>query len=120
MCARRMCDCRHGRKGRTGGWQFYLGFESPLSTSSVVGNRAVSELESEVPIGAGVSAEYSAVVGVAPRDKCAAVSSRTSNASAAHPYRTFLHYNSWFDIGYFTPYSQQDALNAFNLMAKNS
>jgi hypothetical protein len=29
----------------------------------------------------------------------------------AHPYRTFLHYNSWFDIGYFTPYSQQDALN---------
>ena len=28
-----------------------------------------------------------------------------------HPYRTFLHYNSWFDIGFFTPYTQQDALN---------
>ena len=29
----------------------------------------------------------------------------------AHPYRTFLHYNSWFDIGFFTPYTQQDALD---------
>jgi hypothetical protein len=28
----------------------------------------------------------------------------------AHPFRTFLHYNSWYDIGYFTPYSQDDAL----------
>jgi len=60
---------------------FYLGFESPLSTSSVVGDRAVSELQSGVPIGAGLSAEYSAVVGVAPADKCAAASSPISNAS---------------------------------------
>jgi hypothetical protein len=22
----------------------------------------------------------------------------------AHPYRTFLHYNSWFDIGFGNPY----------------
>jgi hypothetical protein len=28
----------------------------------------------------------------------------------AHPYRTFLHYNSWYDIGYFSPYSEQEAL----------
>ena len=37
---------------------FYLGFESPLSESSVVDDRGVSELHSGVPIGAGQSAEY--------------------------------------------------------------
>lgn len=29
----------------------------------------------------------------------------------AHPYRTFLHYNSWYDIGYFTRYNQDDCLS---------
>ncbi|HET8897812.1 MAG TPA: enterotoxin, partial [Rhodanobacteraceae bacterium] len=28
----------------------------------------------------------------------------------AHPYRPFLHYNSWYDIGYFTPYTEAQAL----------
>jgi hypothetical protein len=28
----------------------------------------------------------------------------------AHPYRTFLHYNSWYDIGYFSKYSEPEAL----------
>ena len=28
----------------------------------------------------------------------------------AHPYRTFLHYNSWYDIGYFSKYNEADAL----------
>jgi len=29
----------------------------------------------------------------------------------AHPYRTFLHYNSWYDLGYFTPYDEAGALD---------
>ncbi|HUD84688.1 MAG TPA: hypothetical protein VMQ67_14350 [Candidatus Saccharimonadales bacterium] len=29
----------------------------------------------------------------------------------AHPYRPFLHYNSWYDIGYFNRYDQAAALN---------
>ena len=53
---------------------FYLGFESPLSTSFVVGDRGVSQLPSGVPIGAGHSVQYSAVVGVAAPDRCAALS----------------------------------------------
>ncbi|HVI04467.1 MAG TPA: hypothetical protein VM711_00020 [Sphingomicrobium sp.] len=28
----------------------------------------------------------------------------------AHPYRTFLHYNSWYDIGYFTPYTANEGV----------
>ena len=29
----------------------------------------------------------------------------------AHPYRTFLHYNSWYDLGYFDRYNEQQALD---------
>ena len=26
------------------------------------------------------------------------------------PYKPYLHYNSWMDIGFFTPYTEQDVL----------
>ncbi len=89
---------------------FYLGFESPLSQSSVVGDHAVCELQSGVPVGAGQSAQYSAVIGIAPKGQMRRAFLTYIERERAHPYRTFLHYNSWFDIGFFTPYTQQDAL----------
>ena len=90
---------------------FFLGFESPLSESSVVADRGVSELHSEVPIGAGQSAVYSAVFGVAPTGQMRRAFLAYLERERAHPYRTFLHYNSWFDIGYEKPYTQQQALS---------
>src|SRR5271165_374161 len=90
---------------------YFLGFEQPLSQSSVVADHAVSELRSGVPLGAGQSAEYSAVVGIAPDGQMRRAFLAYLERERAHPYRTFLHYNSWFDIGFFTPYSQQDALD---------
>ena len=32
----------------------------------------------------------------------------------AHPYRPFLHYNSWYDIAYFGKYDEAAALNVIN------
>jgi hypothetical protein len=90
---------------------FFLGFESPLSESSVVGDRGVSEWHSEVPIPAGESAEFSSVIGVAPAGQMRRAFLAYIERERAHPYRTFLHYNSWFDIGFFNPYTQADALN---------
>jgi len=90
---------------------FFLGFESPLSESSVVGNRGVSEWHSEVPIPAEESAEFSSIIGVAPSGQMRRAFLAYIERERAHPYRTFLHYNSWFDIGFFNPYTQQDALN---------
>jgi len=29
----------------------------------------------------------------------------------AHPYRTFLHYNSWYDLGYFNKFDQAGAVD---------
>ena len=98
--------------------EFFLGFESPLSQSSVVGDHAVSELLSGVPIGAGQSIQYSSVIGVAPRGQMRRAFLAYVERERAHPYRTFLHYNSWFDIGFFTPYSQQDALDRIHAIGE--
>jgi hypothetical protein len=90
---------------------FFLGFESPLAQSSVVGARGVSELQSGVPIAAGQSAQFSSVVGVAPAGQMRRAFLAYLERERAHPYRTFLHYNSWFDIGYNNPYTQQEAVD---------
>ena len=90
---------------------FFLGFEHPLSRCGVVANRATCDLQSGVPIGAGESVEYSSVVGFAPPGQMRRAFLAYIERERAHPYRTFLHYNSWFDIGFFTPYTQQDALD---------
>ncbi len=88
---------------------FFLGFEHPLSESSVVGDRGVSALSIAVPLGAHQTATYSAVMGIARKGQLRRDFLAYIERERAHPYRTFLHYNSWFDIG-FTPYTQQDAL----------
>jgi len=98
---------------------FYLGFESPLSQSSVVGEHGVSELQSSVPLGAGQTVQYSCVVGIAPQGQIRRAFLTYIERERAHPYRTFLHYNSWFDIGFFTPYTQQDALDRIQQIGDN-
>ena len=89
---------------------FFLGFESPLSESSVVADRGVSEIHIGVPIPAGQSATYSSVVGVAPPGQLRRAFLAYIERERAHPYRTFLHYNSWFDIGFGKPYTQHEAV----------
>ncbi len=97
---------------------FFLGFESPLAESSVVGDRGVSELERGVPLGAGQSVTYSAVIGIASPTQMRRAFLAYLERERTHPYRTFLHYNSWFDIGFFTPYSQEDALNRIHVFGE--
>ena len=94
--------------------EFFLGFEHPLSESSVVGNRGVSALSIAVPLGAHQSVTYSAVIGIARKGQLRRDFLTYLERERAHPYRTFLHYNSWFDIGFFTSYTQQDALTRIN------
>ncbi len=90
---------------------FFLGFEHPLSQCGVVATRATCDLQRAVPIGAGQSVEYSSVVGFSQPGQMRRAFLVYLERERAHPYRTFLHYNSWFDIGFFTPYTQQDALD---------
>jgi hypothetical protein len=92
----------------------FLGFEHPLSDSKVTAGHAAVSIDRDLPLLAGQSITYSSVVGVTRTGQMRRDFLNYIERERAHPYRTFLHYNSWYDIGYFTPYNQTDAMNRIN------
>lgn len=89
----------------------YLGFENPLAESRVTRGRATAWLERELPLRAGQTVTYSAVFGVARDGQLRRDFLAYLENERAHPYRTFLHYNSWYDLGYFEPYDETGAVD---------
>ncbi|HTV10018.1 MAG TPA: enterotoxin [Candidatus Aquilonibacter sp.] len=89
----------------------YLGFEHPLSSSDVTAGRATAWIDRELPLRAGRSVQYSSVIGVVRAGQLRRDFLEYIERERAHPYRTFLHYNSWYDLGYFTPYDEAGALD---------
>lgn len=89
----------------------YLGFEHPLSNSEARGNQARVWIERDLPLLKGRSVTYSAVIGVTHPGQLRRDFATYVERERAHPYRPFLHYNSWYDIGYFTPYTESQALD---------
>jgi hypothetical protein len=102
----------------------FAGFESPLSECSVQGgeqdsrDEGVCKLESGVPIGAGLEESYSAVIGVSEPGQMRRDFLTYMERERAHPYRAFLHYNSWFDLGYQLPYTQAEALDRIHAIGE--
>jgi hypothetical protein len=88
----------------------YFGFEHPLSDTNVSAGRFTASLDRELPLRAGASVTYSSVIGIARRGQLRRDFLTYLERERAHPYRTFLHPNSWYDLGYFTPYDQAGAL----------
>ena len=93
----------------------FVGFEHPLSKSKVTGDRATAWMDRDLPLRAGQSITYSSVIGVARAGQMRRDFLTYVERERAHPYRTFLHYNSWYDLGYFTPYDQAGVLDRVNL-----
>jgi hypothetical protein len=93
----------------------FVGFEHPLSKSKVTGDRATAWMDRDLPLRAGQSITYSSVIGVARAGQMRRDFLTYIERERAHPYRTFLHYNSWYDLGYFTPYDQAGVLDRVNL-----
>ncbi|MBD8872941.1 enterotoxin [Rhodanobacter sp. DHB23] len=92
----------------------YLGFENPLSDSTAYHREARLTLSRTLPLEKGKTVDYSAVVGVVRDGQLRRDFNSYVERERAHPYRTFLHYNSWYDIGYFTPYTEAEALDRIN------
>ena len=92
----------------------YLGFENPLSESTAYHREARLTLSRTLPLEQGKTVDYSAVVGVVRDGQLRRDFNGYVERERAHPYRTFLHYNSWYDIGYFTPYTEAEALDRIN------
>jgi len=91
---------------------WFLGFEHPLSECRVRTNedRATCWLARELPLQVGQSVTYSSVIGVAHAGQLRRDFLHYLELERAHPYRTFLHYNSWYDLGYFDRYNEQSAV----------
>ena len=64
-----------------------------------------------LPLRAGQSVTYSAVIGVARTGQMRRDFLAYIERERAHPYRTFLHYNSWYDLGFGNDYDAAGALN---------
>ncbi|GGY17623.1 enterotoxin [Rhodanobacter panaciterrae] len=92
----------------------YLGFENPLSDSTAYHHEAKLTLSRTLPLEKGKTVDYSAVVGVVRDGQLRRDFNGYVERERAHPYRTFLHYNSWYDIGFFTPYTEAEALDRIN------
>lgn len=92
----------------------FYGFEHPMSEVRVEGGRATAWLKRALPLRSGVREKYAAVFGVAPHDQLRRGFEAYLENERAAPFRTFLHYNSWYDIGYFTPYTEEEAIAVVN------
>jgi hypothetical protein len=96
----------------------FLGFEHPLSQSKVTGDRATAWIDRDLPLRAGQSITYSSVFGVTRPGQLRRDFLTYIERERAHPYRTFLHYNSWYDLGFFTPYDQAGAIDRVNAFGR--
>ena len=88
----------------------FLGFEHPMAEARVIGGHASMRLRRALPLRPDVAARYSAVFGAVPAGQLRRGFQAYLENERAAPFRTFLHYNSWYDIGYFTPYTEAEAL----------
>ena len=97
---------------------YFLGLEHPMAKSKVTVGRAKAWMERDLPLRAGLSIRYSSVIGVASPGQMRRDFLAYLEQERAHPYRTFLHYNSWYDLGYFTPYDQASVLDRINTLGR--
>ena len=81
----------------------FAGFEHPLAGAAADGGRARAWLDRELPLRPGTTLTCSSVFGVTSPGQLRRDFLTYLERERAHPYRPFLHYNSWYDIGYFTP-----------------
>lgn len=81
----------------------FLAIEHPLASASVTGAagqaaRAECSYARSVPLTVGEPFAVSAVVGCAPKGQLRRAFNQYLERERAHPYRQFLHYNSWYHL----------------------
>lgn len=89
----------------------YFGFEDPSSESEVHGSEVSTSLARQLPLEVGKSVTYSAVAGAAPRGQLRRSFLGYLERERAHPYRTFLHYNTWYDLGFGNRFDEAGVLD---------
>ena len=97
---------------------FFVGYEHPMSRNSVGTNQVVScRFLRNAVLKTGETLTQSCVLGIVPRGQLRRGFLGYVERERAHPYRPFLHYNSWYDIAWddrkFNEAESLDAINQF-------
>jgi hypothetical protein len=95
--------------------QMFFAFEHPLSRSRVVAGRVQADITRALPLRAGQSVSYSAVVGTARPDQMRRAFLAYIESERPRAYQPFLNYNSWYDIGYQNRYDEAAALDRIHV-----
>lgn len=89
----------------------FFAFEHPLAINHVEGGSVIAELSRELPLQPDQSITYSSVIGATPAGQMRRAFLNYLERERAHPYRTFLHYNTWYDLGYGNRFDEAGALD---------
>jgi hypothetical protein len=92
------------------GRAWFAAFEHPLAQARVEAGRARAWLDREPPLRPGAPLTCSSVIGAVGSGSVRRTFLEYLERERAHPYRPFLHYNSWYDLGYFLPFDEPGAL----------
>jgi hypothetical protein len=92
----------------------FYGFEHPLSVSTVRDGEVTASLFRDLPLRAGQTIAYSSVLGTSRPGQLRRAFLRYIETERPRPYRPFLHYNSWFDLGYENRFNETGALDRIN------
>ena len=96
----------------------YFGFEHPLSLNTVTNGEVHASLFRDLPLRAGQNILYSAVVGTSQPGQLRRDFLAYIEAERPRPYKPFLHYNSWYDLGYENRFGEAGAIDRINAFGK--
>jgi hypothetical protein len=101
---------------------FFLGCEDPMALNQVApatNASVICRLTRPGPLQPGQPFTASFVVGVAPAGQVRRAFLHYIERERAHPYRPFLHYNSWYDIAW-APFAlnETNCLEAIRLLGE--
>jgi hypothetical protein len=96
----------------------FFGVEHPLSWSKVEAGHATAGITRQLPLRSGQSVTYSSVAGIAAPGQMRRDFLAYLEAERPRPYDPFLHYNSWFDLGYENRYDEGGAIDRIDAFGR--
>ncbi len=92
----------------------FVGFEHPLSLCVKQDAGIRCSMHRELPLRSGQTLTYSSVIGIFPKGQLRRAFLNYIEAERPRPYQPFLHYNTWYDIGFGKTYDQIAALDSIH------
>ena len=88
----------------------FVGLEHPIAHATIKGDAVRCDVDRAIDLSPGQTQEASAVFGTVRPGQLRRDFQGYVERERAHPYRPFLHYNTWYDLGYFNRYTKDDLI----------